>query len=366
MLALVIANLKIMVRDRQTLFWALAFPLIFVIIFGLFDFEPSSTVDLTVIDEPSSEGSRALVRKLSEAEHIKVDAGYASRIEAQEALRAGDLENLLIIPEGVETASRGLASSEESSTPVSLLLYQSTGNEVGNQLVAETIRRSVNEENLRLAGSPKLLELHTETVEAPRVNYFDLVLIGLVGMSMMMNCIIVIAVKISLYRSQSVLKRLLATPLRVRNYFASEIAAHLLLSLVQTAVVMGVGAYVFGARIHGNVLWVFIIVAFASIVFLNIGFIISAWANSPSAASGMGNAVAMPMLFLSGTFFPTSSLPSFLPDLVQALPLTPALDAMRGVAIDGLGLWNVWRELGMLAGWLVVSSVAAVKLFRFG
>ncbi len=366
MLALVIANLKIMVRDRQTLFWALVFPLIFVIIFGLFDFEQSSTVDLAIIDQANSEGSRELSRKLSETEHLKVDARYASRIEAQEALRNGDLENLLIIPESAEAPSRGLASSQGNSAPVSLLLYQGTGNEAGNQLVAETIRRSVDEENLRLVGAPKLLELRTEMVKAPKVDYFDLVLIGLVGMSMMMNCIIVIAVKISLYRSQSVLKRLLATPLRVRNYFASEIAAHVLLSLVQTAVVIGVGVYVFGATIHGNVLWVFIIVAFASIIFLNIGFIISAWANSPSAASGMGNAVAMPMLFLSGTFFPTSSLPSFLPDLVQALPLTPVLDAMRGVAIDGLGLWNVGRELGMLAGWVVVSSLAAVKLFRFG
>jgi len=46
--------------------------------------------------------------------------------------------------------------------------------------------------------------------------------------------------------------------------------------------------------------------------------------------------------------------------------LVDVLDAMRGVAIDGLGLWQVWQELAMLAGWLVVSSAVAVKLFRFG
>ena len=178
MLALVIANLKIMVRDSQTLFWALVFPLIFVIIFGLFDFEPSSTVDLAIIDQANSEGSRALSRKLSETEHLKIDARYTGRIEAQEALQGGDLENLLIIPESAEIPSGGLASSEESSTPVSLLLYQGIGNETGNQLVAETIRRLVDEENLRLAGGPRLLDLRTELVETPRVDYFDLVLIG--------------------------------------------------------------------------------------------------------------------------------------------------------------------------------------------
>jgi ABC-2 type transport system permease protein len=142
--------------------------------------------------------------------------------------------------------------------------------------------------------------------------------------------------------------------------------AHLVLALVQAGVVIGLGVLVFGATIHGNVLWVFVIVAFANTIFLNIGFIISGWANSPRAASGMGNVIAIPMMFFSGTFFPTSSLPSFLPELVQVLPLTPMLDAMRGVAIDGQALWQVWRELAMLAGWLVVSSLAAIRLFKFG
>ena len=99
MLALVIANLKMMVRDRQTLFWALVFPLTFVIVFGLFDFESSSTADLAIIDQANSEGSKALIGRLYETAHLKVDAGYANRIDAQEALGDGDLENLLIILE---------------------------------------------------------------------------------------------------------------------------------------------------------------------------------------------------------------------------------------------------------------------------
>jgi ABC-type polysaccharide/polyol phosphate export permease len=72
------------------------------------------------------------------------------------------------------------------------------------------------------------------------------------------------------------------------------------------------------------------------------------------------------MLFFSGTFFPTSSLPAFMPELVQVLPLTPMLEALRGVAIDGAAIWEVWRQLAMLAGWLVFSSLAAIKMFRFG
>ena len=180
---------------------------------------------------------------------------------------------------------------------MSLALYYNINNEVGNQLIIEAIGHFVDQENLRLSGRPQLLKLRPREVDARSVDYFDVLLIGLVGMGMMTNSIIFIAVKISMYRNQAILKRILATPLRVRNYFASEIVAHLLLTLVQAAVVIGVGVFVFGGNIHGNVLWLFIIVAFASTIFLNIGFIISGWANSPRAASGMGNAVAIPMLF---------------------------------------------------------------------
>ena len=375
MLALLVANLKIMVRDRQALLWALFFPLILVVVFGVFEIDGTGSADIMIIDEANTGGSRELRRKLTEIGYLNINASYATRDEALVALEDGDLEYMLVIPQGMARLSARSSPSvgddtdgggTEPNAPVSLTLYYDVNNDLGNQLVIETIRHYVDEENLRLIGRPQLLDVVPREVQARKVDYFDVLLIGLVGMGMMTNSIIFIAVKISMYRNQAILKRILVTPLRVRNYFASEILAHLLLSLVQASVVIGVGVFLFGASIYGNVLWLFIIVAFANTIFLNIGFIISGWTNSPRAASGMGNAIAIPMLFFSGTFFPTSSLPAFLPDLVRVLPLTPMLGAMRGVAIDGLALWQVWQELAMLAGWLVVSSVVAIKLFRFG
>ena len=374
MLPLLVANLKIMVRDRQAIFWALAFPLILVVVFGVFEIDGGRTASIAIVDRANVERSRELLSKLAAVDYFLIDPRDYNEAEAVEALQDGELEYVLVIPKGMARLSsssslldqEGDAEATQSHQPVSLALYYNINNEVGNQLIIEAISHFVDEENLKLSGIPQLLKLRPREVDARSVDYFDVLLIGLVGMGMMTNSIVFIAVKISMYRNQAILKRILATPLRVRNYFASEIVAHLLLTLVQAAVVIGVGVFVFGGNIHGNVIWLFIIVAFSSTIFLNIGFIISGWASSPRAASGMGNAVAIPMLFFSGTFFPTSSLPSILPELAQVLPLTPMLEAMRGVAIDGLGIWQVWEELAMLAGWLAVSSAAAIKLFRFG
>ena len=92
-------------------------------------------------------------------------------------------------------------------------------------------------------------------------------------------------------------------------------------------------------------MWVGIIVLLGAVVFLNIGFILSAWARNPAAASGMGNAIALPMMFLAGTFFSTASLPWLLPYASLALPLTPMLDALREVAINSAPLWETWPQL---------------------
>ena len=362
MLALLVANLKMMVRDRQTLFWALVFPLMFVVVFSLFDVGSTGSVDLAIIDEAGSPLSQGIREELAKIEYLDIDSGYATQTEAQQAVRDGDLEYLLVIPGALAELRTG-----DARTPlVPITLYYDQANFLENQLVEGVIRQYLNDVNLELAEAGRLMDLAPEGVRAREVEYFDVLLIGLVGMGVMFNSIIVIAVTVSGYRERRILKRILATPLPVRYYFASEVISRLILALVQAGIILTVGVLAFGANIHGNIGWLFLIVAFANLTFLNIGFAISGVANSPAAASGMGNVIALPMMFFAGTFFSTSALPGFLPDLVQVLPLTPTLDAMRAVALDGQAIWDVWKELAMLAGWLVVSSFLAIKLFRFG
>ena len=253
MLALLVANLKMLVRDRQALFWALAFPLILVTVFGVFEVSGAGSADLAIIDLANSSHSRYLREKLaqmdSRIDYLDLAPQYTSLSDAQDALKEGELEYVLVIPAGMRTSTGTSNSQNPGDTdtaamledrPVSLLLYYDVNNELGNQLIFEVIRHLVDEENLRLIGQPEVLAVLTEGVETRKVEYFDVLLIGLVGMGMMTNSIIFIAVKISMYRNQSILKRILATPLRVRNYFAAEILAHLLLTLVQAAVVIGV------------------------------------------------------------------------------------------------------------------------------
>ncbi len=367
MLPLIRANLKMMVRNRQAVFWALFFPLLLVVVFGLLDFRGVSSTDLVIID--LSEGPRAeLLRERLEGiefldiEVLEVEGGdqsSTSRAEAVDDLVDGDLGYLIVIPQGFDDPAG------EASGPGPVELVYTTRNPERNQLVDGAVRSLVAD--VRSGGQPVVPAqmVSSDVIDTPEVDYFDTVLLGLLALGIMTNSIISIAVRISTYRNQSILKRLLVTPLPIWKFFAGEITAHILLALVQAGIILAVGVFVFGGRIEGNVGWLLVITVLGSIVFLNIGFILSAWARSPAAASGMGNAVALPMMFFAGTFFSTAALPWVLPHVAQALPLTPMLEALREVGIDSAPLWDTWPHLAVLGGWVVATAIAATRVFRF-
>ena len=365
MLTITLANLKMMARNRQGLFWALIFPLLLVVVFGLFDFHGVTPTSVAVADfsgGPKAEILRERLDTIAFLDSEELDPEEPGALEgARRRLADGDLGYLLLVPHGLDDP----AAENSAGAPEPVTLVYSTRNPERNQLVEGAVHSLVIE--LRSEGRPVLPDhlVTSEVIQTPEVDYFDTVLLGLLGLGIMTNSIISIAVRISTYRNQAVLMRLLATPLPVWKFFAGEILAHLLLAMVQALIILAVGVFVFGGDIHGSLGWVLIIVLLGTVVFLNIGFILSAWARSPAAASGMGNAVALPMMFFAGTFFSTAALPWLLPYAALALPLTPMLDALREVAINSAPLWETWPQLAALGAWAVATALLAVRVFRF-
>ena len=361
MLVFTLMNLKMMSRNRQATFWALFFPLMLVVVFGLLDIKGVGSPNLVLVDQANTEASKLLREQLAGIEFLGLEQTPTSESAARLRVAEGDLDYLLIIPVGfVDLSPEG-----SSIAPASVALVHNTRDLQRNQLVDGVLRNLVAKVQPSSLSNEQALQVVSEEITIPEVSYFDSVLMGLIALGIMTSAIISIPVRISTYRNNSILKRLLVTPLPIWKYFASEISAHLVLAMVQAGIILAVGVFVFGARVHGNPVWLFVIVPLGSLVFLNIGFILSAWARTPAAASGMGNAVVLPMMFFAGTFFSTTTFPWIFPYLAEALPLTPMLSAMRQVAIDGAPLWETWPQLAIMAGWAAGTAVVAAKVFRF-
>lgn len=390
MFALTIANLKMMVRNRQTTFWALFFPLILVVVFGLFDFTATNSSKFAIVDADETPASRQLIDSFGELEKrglLDRQEQPPTLDEGRRLVSSGDLDYLLSIPAGFGEAANlnslrpmpqnSATGSATGLVPVTLIVGGE--GEERNQLVIGAVRQGVlsaagnSGDALRAGGQPSTPSQEraapnpviTERTAAQTATYFEMVLLGLVAMGIMTHGTISIAVRISNYRNLSILKRMLVTPLSIWKFFAAEVTAQLLLAIVQAAVILAVGVFLFGAQISGNVLHMLPAIILGSAVFLNLGFIISAWANTPAAASGMGNVVTLPMMFFAGTFFSTSALPWLLPYAADALPLAPMITALRDIGLRDATAWEVWPQLVWLAGWVAATALVAVRVFRF-
>ena len=349
---LFVASVKMLFRDKQALFWAMAFPVIFAVVFGLFDFSQAPEVSIGVVAESGSDVGEALVSGLREVESFEVEA-RGDLDAARGEVTDGDLDVVLAVP-----------ALSRSTARIDVLYNQS--NFESNQFALSAIERIVDGLNLRLAGvdEPRLA-IEAVGVEGRSIEYYDFLLPGLVAMGVMNFAITGMAISISRYREQRILKRILATPLRPSKFLVSQVLARLVLSVVQAALILAVGVFAFGANVYGNVLWIFVLATVANLVFLNIGFAVAGRASNPDAAQGIAQAVALPMMFLSGVFFPTEDLPEVIQAVVRWLPLTPLLEALRTVSVDGLSITDTGPQLLLLGGWVIVSFVLATRMFRF-
>ena len=106
-------------------------------------------------------------------------------------------------------------------------------------------------------------------------------------------------------------------------------------------------------------------VALGALAFTALGYVIASFARTEEAANGITQAVQVPMMFLSGIFFPLAFMPSWMQTVAWFLPLTYLGDALRQTMIGGSPLVPLGVCFLVLAGWLVVCLSISARFFRW-
>jgi len=351
MRVLFLSNLKILYRDRLGLFWALLFPLMFIGVFALFNPEQPPEVEIAVIDEAQNPFSQTLIDNLNSVEVFKVET--SGDIEAaRRDLKDGQYDMVLVLPPA-------LGESPE----VSATVFYSTANFVSNQVALSALRRFFDEFNLRAASVTPAVSLTEESTSTRDVGYMDFLVPGILGMGVMNYSIIGVATMLVTYHEKRILRRIQVTPLPVAAFLIAQMGAYLVLSLLQTGIILGTGTLA-GADLTRQFFWAFPLTLMGNVVFLNLGVVMAGASKTVAAAAGMANAITLPMMFLSGVWFPTDQLPAFLEKAVQYLPLTPLLHALRTVLLDNESILNTKGDLALMGVWAVVMVLVASRLFK--
>jgi ABC-2 type transport system permease protein len=184
-------------------------------------------------------------------------------------------------------------------------------------------------------------------------------------MSLMMGGVVGIATSIATLRERGVLKSLLLTPMKPANFFASQIIVRFSMALIQTAIMIALGIFVYGLHFSGSIFNLAIVVILGATVFLIFGLLMSGIAKSAETVEPMSRAITMPMIFLSGVFFPVDVMPSWLQPISKSMPLYYMADALRKVIAEGATLASIQTNIFVLLAWGVGGFAIALISFKW-
>ena len=335
LLQLTLVRVREFVREPEAVFWAIFFPILLTAGLGVaFRSRPAEVLKIVTSDAALAQSLRT---------DPALDVEQLSDSAAQSALRTGQVALF------VERDARG-----------SVVYHYDDTNPEGR-----TARILADRAVQGAAGRRDPVAASDSLVREPGARYIDFLVPGLVGLGIMSNAVWGLGFSIVDARRRKLTKRLVATPMPRSYYLLSYLLWRMMILVVEVGVPVGFGMLAFGVPVRGSFLDLAVICFVASLSFSALGLLIACRAKTIEAVSGLMNLVQVPMWILSGVFFSAQRFPDAVQPVIEALPLTATIDALRAHMLQGAGLVQVAPQLGTLGVWLVVCFTVALKLFRW-
>lgn len=353
-MALAKASFISIIRSPSAVVFSLAFPLIFILVFG---FIGNGGIKVKLGISKGCDTSNFVFQGIRKVSLIKMVYDQ-DEPEMAGNLKKGTLDGVLDIrknPAGLPPLTLNIRYTRAS-------------------LQNGTILKSIITDLLYYAGkkyqqpSAQPVMLNESTAEGRAYKTIDFILPGQLGFSLLSTGVFGTAFVFISLRLTLVIKRFFATPVKRYSIVLGEAISRLVFSLIGAITIILIGHYAFGfTLIHGlvTVLDMLVVCTIGIIVFMGFGFIISGVAKNESMVPPLANIITLPQFLLAGTFFPIDAFPGWLQPVCRILPLTYMNDALRQIAFEGAGIAGVSFQILILLLWGVVTYAVAVKVFKW-
>ncbi len=337
---LAVCRLRMFYRQPEAVFWTYGFPLIMLTALGLAFREESKETILVDIIGPQAE---TLEAQLAGNPRFKIKRPPPE--EWPKRLQSGKTSLVIETGESPGTPPRFWTEPHRAE---SLFAREAVENALLRKATA--------------TDAPQYSESHLEEVGS---RYIDFLLPGMIGMNLMGGGMWGIGFVLVDMRVRKLLKRFLATPMRRSEFLLSIMLVRLFFALFDMVFLVAFGYLAFGVECRGNIAALAAVMLIGGTSFAGIGLLVASRAQTIETISGLMNLIMMPMWIASGVFFSAERFPEFFQPVVQALPLTCLVNALRGVMLDGDSLPAQWKPLLILIVWGSVSFTIALRIFRW-
>jgi ABC-2 type transport system permease protein len=421
---LALKDLRLFLRDRLALFWSLVFPLIFGLFFGsLFSTGSGggSAMEIAVVDDADTAGSRAFVERLAASDALQVEA-VASLDVARDQVRKGDRVAYVRVRPGFSDGAFALfgrdpddgAAVEIGVDParsaergylqglVSQSLFQGLSTSFTDPAAMKdqlaTARRSLDaasdsdldptqRASLRtlfdalegVAGEPgeaapiaaggfgegliEMSEVGRDERGRPRspfeLTFPSAIIWGLVG------CATTFAASLVRERTAGTLLRLQVAPIGRAQLLLGKGLACFIAGLGVGALLLLIGVVALGVRIVApGVLLLGVVCAAAC--FTGIMMLMSVIGKTEGAVSGGSWVIIMPLAMVGGGMIPLVAMPPWMLTASYVSPFRWAILAIEGGVWRDLTLTEVALPIGILLALALGLFAVGASIFRRG
>ena len=368
---LVSALFKELIREPEVLFWGIGFPILMSLGLGIaFTKKADMVINVAVVEaqgmDKQQDAGASRIEHFLEKNAEQVPGIEDSTVRYKIVIENDKMGNTIFFfrktswKAGLTLLKRGLLSMLISEKDGQIYYHFDPLNPTA-QLTYLKLKGILSGGAIKTSESP--LNVKPLTVSGSR--YIDFFVPGLIAMGIMMSTMWGLSYRIIEMRSQKLLRRMVATPMKKSHLLIAMTLVRMLMNFLEALLLFLFTFLVFDIRIQGNLFALLLIFLAGNIAFAGIAIFISSRTDRTEIGNGLINIVVMPMMVLSGIFFSYHNFPDWAVPVIRKFPLTMLADGIRSVFIEGAGLDDVTLPFFLLLSIGITFFAVGLKMFKW-
>lgn len=344
-ISFIIKEAKHIVRDKRTMLILFGMPIIMMLLFGYAVRNDVRNVRTVIVMSNTDYITQQAVDRLSASEYFTITQVVATPAEAEQAIRDQKVDLAIVFGKDYASGHSSLQFIVDGADPNMAQQWTQYANAVitnpNNGLV-----------NTKLLYNPQMKSAY---------NFVP----AIMGTLLMLVCAMMTSISIVREKERGTMEVLLVSPVRPILIIIAKVIPYLVLAFIILIVILLMANSLLGVPVQGSVFWIFVISTIYILLALSLGLLVSNIAKTQLVALLLSAMVLlMPIVMLSGMFFPIESMPKVLQYVSAIIPTRYYTSAMRKLMIMGVGVRQVMHEMIVLICMLIGLLGLSLAMFN--
>ncbi|MBN1215615.1 MAG: ABC-2 transporter permease [Candidatus Lokiarchaeota archaeon] len=373
-LAIVKKNMQSLVKDRRTFALLIIMPIILMMFFGYGFNQDIKNIPIKVVNlDEGGPGIPPLINDttfssmgiqfLQEDDRVQVSqlspVNFSLSDEESKIYGGNDYFALIVFPVNF---TEDLPKT--NSTINLIVAIDGSQVQIAGSIKATIIEMINYISNSITVNKTRLLLNFDYVAGNPNLKPIDTLAPGILSFAILLFMILNVTGGFTKEKISGTINRVLVTKTTKSDLLLGYMLGNSVIALVQSSLLLIIGAFLFNLYIVGNLLLLYFILFIYSLSCIGVSILAASAAKTELQAFQFIPIILIPFMFFSGFIFPVQSFPDVLQWVAKAIPMTYSIDISRAIMINGLGFGSFLNEFLILIGLTIMFLSLAILIFR--